>query len=1092
MKRSKAMARTRKTKEKNDKLQNALVLFNYMLNYFGCTDLKALSESLRDPALEAVDENGVSKFYRAICLHLFSDNDEKTQQLLEYDHHIVQFTREINELRTEKIRWKYYQYLILLFTEIYLDRWFRDKKQLVADLNEYLHTTFNNREGVWEGVPDFTEDCVNKLAFWCATGSGKTLMMHVHIKQFLYYAEKYGKRRNINNIILLTPNEELTRQHLEDLQRSNIQADIFSKDNPNELFGKSSVQIIEITKLGDENGDKTVAVDSFEDHNLVLIDEAHKGSSGDAWMGYRNNLTKDGFSFEYSATFGQAIGALGKNDREALLRVYGQSTLFDYSYRYFYNDGYGKDYRIMNMKDWKEQDMLFEYLTAYLLCLYEQKLAYNQDPRIHNEFLISNPLAVFVGGSVSVSNTKNAWGVSDVVLVILFLKNFLENKATYSRHIMDILKGTTSLTDKNGNPIFENSFKKLKRDYGYDTTLEDAEKFYDGILKEVFHSVGTGTMHIDVLKGTDGEIGLRVGDNPYFGLLYVGDTKKVRDMCAANGLLATERDFGAKSLFADITDEKSTVNILIGSKKFSEGWSCWRVSIMGLMNFGKSEGSMIIQMFGRGVRLKGYNMSLKRSDRLEESIRPSSLPKDIKVMETLNIFGIRADYMDQFKEYLQDEGLPPNDSDFAEFTVVTKRRCPKGLKILRVDPAYNFKREVTVHLADYKIKRGDIVLDWYPRIDVKESHESNHPTAVKETHILNDKHLEYLDWDEIFFAVEQFKNERGWYNLEIYPKELQELMGWYVDDDGHKQFHEPIWYTLKIPQESLRFKDFGKDIPTWQEITISLLRLFVDKAYTKDKQKHLSEHQTIEFLSPDDPNFIEEYDIEVSRKQDKWIKHILDIQEALKNGTFVDSMDVQGTNVPTTSVTALQLDNHLFNPIFAMGNAFAKDQDKEKKGGTWLHISPLSLNDGERNFIEAVKIFFKGRDLHGKDVYLLRNVSKKGMGFFESEGFYPDFILWIKEGEKQYLTFIDPKGIQHLNDTLDNEKVQLFKRLAEDIAPKLHDPNLILNSFILSDTPYEKVFYRNKYTPQEFTDNHVLFQNSKNYVERMMEMIESA
>jgi len=50
--------------------------------------------------------------------------------------------------------------------------------------------------------------------------------------------------------------------------------------------------------------------------------------------------------------------------------------------------------------------------------------------------------------------------------------------------------------------------------------------------------------------------------------------------------------------------------LLIGSKKFSEGWSSWRVSSMGLMNVGKSEGSQIIQLFGRGVRLKGYQFSL--------------------------------------------------------------------------------------------------------------------------------------------------------------------------------------------------------------------------------------------------------------------------------------------------------------------------------------------------------------------------------------------------------------------------------------------------------------------------------------------------
>ena len=36
-----------------------------------------------------------------------------------------------------------------------------------------------------------------------------------------------------------------------------------------------------------------------------------------------------------------------------------------------------------------------------------------------------------------------------------------------------------------------------------------------------------------------------------------------------------------------------------------EGWNSWRVSNMGLLNIGRNEGSEIIQLFGRGVRLRG-------------------------------------------------------------------------------------------------------------------------------------------------------------------------------------------------------------------------------------------------------------------------------------------------------------------------------------------------------------------------------------------------------------------------------------------------------------------------------------------------------
>jgi hypothetical protein len=50
-------------------------------------------------------------------------------------------------------------------------------------------------------------------------------------------------------------------------------------------------------------------------NNLVLVDEGHRGASGGeegAWMRFRNALCEKGFSFEYSATFGQAVSHLGR------------------------------------------------------------------------------------------------------------------------------------------------------------------------------------------------------------------------------------------------------------------------------------------------------------------------------------------------------------------------------------------------------------------------------------------------------------------------------------------------------------------------------------------------------------------------------------------------------------------------------------------------------------------------------------------------------------------------------------------------------------------------------------------------------------
>jgi hypothetical protein len=54
--------------------------------------------------------------------------------------------------------------------------------------------------------------------------------------------------------------------------------------------------------------------------------------------------------------------------------------------------------------------------------------------------------------------------------------------------------------------------------------------------------------------------------------------------------------------------------------------------MMGLLKVGSNAGSQVIQLFGRGVRLKGQDSSLKRSQTL-----PGSHPAHIQLLETLHI-----------------------------------------------------------------------------------------------------------------------------------------------------------------------------------------------------------------------------------------------------------------------------------------------------------------------------------------------------------------------------------------------------------------------------------------------------------------------
>jgi hypothetical protein len=126
-----------------------------------------------------------------------------------------------------------------------------------------------------------------------------------------------------------------------------------------------------------------------------------------------------------------------------------------------------------------------------------------------------------------------------------------------------------------------------------------------------------------------------------------------------------------------------------------------------------------------------------------------------------------------------------------------------------------------------------------------------------------------------------------------------------------------------------------------------------------------------------------------------------------------------------------------------------------------------------------------------EEVFLLRNQSKKGIGFFaEGNNFYPDFILWIKKENKQYLTFVDPKGIRN-SKGISDPKIQFHKYLNEKVQPQVTGENLILNSFIISNTKWIEVNWKETLSIIDFNKNHVYFQEDQNndYIENIIDSI---
>ncbi len=1062
-----------------------LVLNRWLLSLLGVERFEDLAETLRTGASEGLDGDNVHHFHHALTGRLFNETRLSDEELLAYDRNIVAHTLRLNERRLahgeDPIVWKYFQYLALLFTEIYLDRYFRDPDALRTALNEEI-ASYNEGKPDADRVDPLDAEAeawpqLNKISLWMATGSGKTLVMHANVLQYQHYLGLHGRRRDLNRILLLTPNEGLSRQHLREFATSGIQAELFDKDGRG-LFTSQSVEILEVTKLRDDMGDRTVAVEAFEGNNLVLVDEGHRGASGGgegAWMRHRNALCERGFSFEYSATFGQAV-----KGSPVLAQAYARNILFDYSYRYFYKDGFGKDYQILNLDEATERDDLELYLVACLLSFFQQQRLYQEHGGALRPFQLERPLWIFVGGSVTASlATRDA---SDIVEILSFLARFVADRRGSIERIGRILN--QGLVTANGRDLFAGRFVYLN------TSGLGPAQIFEEILRSVFNAPAGGQLYVQNLKGATGEIALRLGvENEPFGLINVGDDARLVRLCETRGLATGDLEF-AGSLFDALSKEDSAIHLLIGSKKFTEGWSSWRVSTLGLMNVGRGEGAQIIQLFGRGVRLKGFGKSLKRSGRaqLPEGLQA---PRHIGLLETLGVFGIRASYMAQFRDFLEEEGLPANEDRLEFLLPVIKGLGTQRLRTLRLKDTIQgvstqfgdaFRRLGPIPTLGppdpdgepdtQYLHRNQVVLNWYPKIQAMRStglHGGDSEAAPNEAS-LGAGHMAFLDLDRLHFELERFKAERGWYNLNLTRAGIAALLA------------DPSWYRLLIPGESLAFDSFER-VQTWQQIALALLKKYTEHYYRFRKRQWELPHLEYRDLEETDPNLLgvgespddAYYRVLIDRSQEEIVAKLSELETIIRSGELKPWA--------FRALKAVWFGQHLYQPLLYLDGKLSE---------SLVEITPQPLNKGERQFVEDLAAFHDSNPdfFERRELYLLRNLSRgRGVGFFEAGNFHPDFILWLLEGDAQHVVFVDPKGLRNIGPT--DPKVQ-FHDTVKEIEERLGDSSMHLHSFIVSNTPSAALrMLWGSMTKAQMQALHILFQEEDrpNYVRDLLQRV---
>ena len=1019
------------------KLEKRLVLLAWLNDLFG---YKTNQELLSD--MKEADE-GFDPYGRSFIYHRLVGRGDKLNislsDLDRYDENIRHHLATINQRRPEPIILRYFQYLALLYAEVFLDWRFNHPGRMLRSLNDFVRDR-NSRKPVGE-IPDseFSDVDLNKLAFWMATGSGKTLIMHINYLQFLHY-----NRRPLDNILLITPNEGLTEQHMDEMTASSVPCERFTLGESGlGLFDPDTVRAIEITKLVQEKrgGGVSVPVEAFEGNNLIFVDEGHKGSGGEAWRRFRDALGQTGFTFEYSATFGQALSASHRNE---LTDEYGKAIAFDYSYRYFHNDGYGKDFHILNLREETTQENTGLLLLGNLLSFYEQQRCFNEKYDSLRPYNLDKPLWVFVGSSVNAVYTEDRQKRSDVLTVTRFLHHFLENKEGWViEAIRKIIDGNTGLIDVHGEDIFAGRFEYLRG------SRHNAEAVFYDILASVFHTSAAGQLHMADIRGMTGELGLRAGNSEdYFGLIYIGDTSTFKKLVEADGAgINVEDDVISDSFFEGINDPASKINVLIGAKKFMEGWNSWRVSNMGLLNIGRTEGSEIIQLFGRGVRLRGIDFSLKRSAAID-----GEHPEHIRLMETLNIFAVRANYMAQFREYLEREGIETEGHIELPLTIKpNKEFLGKGLFVPYLPEDRDFATEYNVFVVPDAAAK--VNLDLSMKVQSMRSLSGKlETTAMKagQEQIIPSESLDLIDWEATYIQLLEFKEEKGFANLIVQADMPRKLL---------KQ-GDPKVYSLISDENVVRPRSFS-EVALLQETTISILRKYLEKYYRVCKERWDSQNRVYALLDENDDNF-QNYSIHIARSE-------ADLIVAIK--TLID----EGNRIykdETKELPNIHFDRHLYQPLLI-------------ERGDRLKSRPPGLNREEQRFVNDLREFVRqeaGKSLANKEIFLLRNLSRgNGVGFFENEGFYPDFILWIKEGDQQRVVFVEPHGMRYEKAYEFSDKTTLHERVSElskSWAKKGELNNVSLDSYIISATPYEKLRFNygdGTWTRNDFKEKHILF-----------------
>jgi hypothetical protein len=648
---------------------------------------------------------------------------------------------------------RYAQYLALLLFAQWVDAQQVDAEAFLARLNAWLKA--HKPKG--ETIGPFEPTDLQLAAFWMATAAGKTHVLHVCLALL-------EKRQNWDRLIVITPSEALTRQHGDKL-RALAAWEVFAypMDGDAMALGRlasDAVIVLDINKLAAEKkGDGvTLATSVFADgRNLVFVDEGHKGQKSEAstWKALQADLAgigatmpdQRGLLIEFSATFGQVA------EGEHAFGRYAKSVILDYAYDRFHRDRYGKDFWHVRIGAQGEASALArrQTLTAALLAYWHQLAGFRstaaQEAIAAAGLRVSAPLWVLLGLSVIGGKNKgDQEQTSDVVEVLRFLADILTQPLRLAEGLAHLLAAAA--------PGADLLPPGLRPTLAGEAPAKQAAR----VLAAVFGWQPGDQPVLRLIKSAPGELGLglRRGDRlRYHGVVNVGDAAGLGKALEATSL-RVEEDALSGSLFATLDDPDSGLNLLIGSRRFAEGWDNFRPSSLTLLRLGQGEGSLIIQMFGRVVRFAGVGGDGKRLERPPAVLVP---------LQTAYVYGLKSGYLDTFLQGLTENGV----ADLVREACPTRVFAPDPLHAVRATLPARQDFAVAAQGSDWLSGLKTVGLSLTASINTSQLREGQVTTAqgVISMDITSDfkRWIGLLDRDALYLELLEWRRAQGWWNF---------------------------------------------------------------------------------------------------------------------------------------------------------------------------------------------------------------------------------------------------------------------------------------------------------------------------------------